>query len=540
MPAVLPIPLVSVIIPCYNYSHFLAEAIDSVLRQTHLATEIVVVDDGSVDDTRAVAARYPRVRYIYQHNQGLAAARNTGIENSTGTYITFLDADDWLFPDALAVNVQYLEQSQPAAFSAGWHTAVEANGFRREVMNSASPNAYLGLLARGNYIAMIAAVMFRRAILADFRFDTSLANCEDYDLFLRIARHHPVVQHQTPLAAYRFHDSAMSAHIPSMLVGALAVLGRHRPLLHTPDELAAYHQGVSYWTWYYCQRLWQESKVTPSAFAATMAFFLKRAPAAAYYYSLTGTKVMMKKAIKRLLPRTALKGLNQLGLIGYPIPQPGHVTTGDFSQTTPFSTIFGYDRGGPIDRYYIENFLQQESASIHGRVLEIGDNAYTKQFGASRVIQSDVLHIDPINAQATFVGDLSNAPHLPDAAFDCIILTQTLHLIYDFKGALMTCYRILKPGGTLLLTVPGITPIDKGEWKETWYWSFTDKALSRLMTELYTEAMFEIQSFGNVGVAAAYLYGMGLPEISRDKLDYYDPQFQVINTLKAVKQPVNA
>lgn len=116
--------LVSVIIPCYNYGRFLAEAIDSVLRQTHLATEIVVVDDGSVDDTRAVAASYPQVRYIYQENQGLSAARNTGIENSAGTYITFLDADDWLFPDALAINVQYLDQSHLTAFSAGWHTPV--------------------------------------------------------------------------------------------------------------------------------------------------------------------------------------------------------------------------------------------------------------------------------------------------------------------------------------------------------------------------------------------------------------------------------
>jgi SAM-dependent methyltransferase len=157
------------------------------------------------------------------------------------------------------------------------------------------------------------------------------------------------------------------------------------------------------------------------------------------------------------------------------------------------------------------------------------------QYGGTTVSQSDVLHIDATNPQATFVGDLSDAPHIPDNTFDCLVLTQTLHLIYDFKGALQTCYRILKPGGTLLLTVPGITPIDRGEWKETWYWTFTDRALYRLFAETFSASKVEISSFGNVRVATAYLYGLGLPEIDRLSLDYYDPQFQVINAVKAVK-----
>jgi hypothetical protein len=109
-------------------------------------------------------------------------------------------------------------------------------------------------------------------------------------------------------------------------------------------------------------------------------------------------------------------------------------------------------------------------------------------------------------------------------------------LIYDFKSALHTCHRILKPGGVLLLTVPGITPIDPGEWKETWYWSFTDKALSRIVTEIFGNGQVQVQSFGNVHVAAAFLYGVGRAELPPEKLDFYDPQFQVINTVKAVKR----
>jgi ubiquinone/menaquinone biosynthesis C-methylase UbiE len=138
------------------------------------------------------------------------------------------------------------------------------------------------------------------------------------------------------------------------------------------------------------------------------------------------------------------------------------------------------------------------------------------------------------------VGDLSNAPHIPDDTFDCLVLTQTLHLIYDFKSALHTCYRILKPGGTLLLTVPGITPIDRGEWKETWYWTFTDRALHRLFAETFPVGSVEIFSFGNVRVATSYLYGLGLSEIDQVSLDYFDPQFQVINAVKAVKHAAMA
>jgi len=156
------------------------------------------------------------------------------------------------------------------------------------------------------------------------------------------------------------------------------------------------------------------------------------------------------------------------------------------------------------------------------------------------VRQSDVLHVDAGNPQATFVGDLSDAPHLADDAFDCLVLTQTLHLIYDFRGALRTCFRILKPGGVPLLTSPGVTPIDRGEWANTWYWSFTAQALRRLLADTFPGAQVAIGSHGNVHVAAAYLFGLGLPEIEPRKLAYYDPQYQVINTVRAVKPSAGA
>lgn len=235
-----------------------------------------------------------------------------------------------------------------------------------------------------------------------------------------------------------------------------------------------------------------------------------------------------------LFKKKAKKILNRFGLFRYAPPVKG-INFGDFKRTMPFSKEFGYDRGGPIDRYYIENFLEKYKGDIQGDVLEIGDNEYTLKFGGSKVANSHILHVDNKNPAATYVGDLSDAPQIPDNMFDCIVLTQTLHLIYDLKGAIATCYRILKPGGVLLMTVPGISNIDFTEWKHLWLWAFTDSVIKRILSESFPEKNIETDVFGNVMVATAFLYGMGLPEIEKDKLDSCDPHYQVIITARAVK-----
>jgi SAM-dependent methyltransferase len=244
---------------------------------------------------------------------------------------------------------------------------------------------------------------------------------------------------------------------------------------------------------------------------------------------------MIKSSIKKLIPYSILKRLRRLTSSKSLPPPINHVGLGDFNRLTPFSKAFGYDRGGPIDRYYIESFLKKEAGSIAGRVLEIGDNSYTLLYGGKNVTTSDILHVDENNPAATFVGDISHAPQIPDNIFDCIIFTQTLHLIYDFKSALRTCHRILKPGGTLLLTVPYITSIDHGEWNATWYWAFTDKVFGPLMQETFPGSLTDVCCFGNVMTASAFLFGMGQPELSKEKLDFHDPHFQVIIAVKTVK-----
>jgi SAM-dependent methyltransferase len=217
------------------------------------------------------------------------------------------------------------------------------------------------------------------------------------------------------------------------------------------------------------------------------------------------------------------------------LPPKGKVDFGDLRRLAPISREYGYDRGRPVDRYYIENFLLSEADLIKGRVLEVGENTYTLAFGGAHVAQSDVLHIYESNPTTTFVADLSDAPHLPSNAFDCAIVTQTLHLIYDIKAALATLYRILKPGGVLLATVPGISQISDDEWNDTWYWALTTSSVQRLAEEVFPKSGIEVASHGNVLSAISFLQGLSDDELTRDELDHNDPLYQVVITLRASK-----
>jgi SAM-dependent methyltransferase len=218
-------------------------------------------------------------------------------------------------------------------------------------------------------------------------------------------------------------------------------------------------------------------------------------------------------------------------------PAPGRVVLGDLRRTRPFSAHFGSERGQPVDRYYIEAFLLQHASDIGGRVLEVGDATYTHRFGKDRVTTSDVLHVDAEVPGATVVADLSDADHLPGDAFDCIVLTQTLHLIYDFRAAIATLRRVLAPGGVVLVTVPGITQIDTGEWAHTWYWSFTVHSVKRLFGEEFGPENITVEQHGSVLSAVAFLEGMAAGELTKAELAVDDPAYPVFVGVRAIKAP---
>ena len=217
------------------------------------------------------------------------------------------------------------------------------------------------------------------------------------------------------------------------------------------------------------------------------------------------------------------------------VPRPGRVRFGDLRRVRPFSEWFGFDRGTPLDRLYIEGFLARCSADIRGRVLEVGDNAYTLRFGGAAVTRSDVLHVDASNRHATIIGDLSDGAGLPEAAFDCIVLTQTLHLIHDLPRAVATLQRMLVPGGVLLATAPGVSSVDRGEWGASWHWSLTPLSLERLLKDRFGEAEVAVESHGNVLTAAGFLYGLAAEEFTPAELAAEDPRYPVIVAARAVK-----
>jgi SAM-dependent methyltransferase len=246
----------------------------------------------------------------------------------------------------------------------------------------------------------------------------------------------------------------------------------------------------------------------------------------------------VKALAKSVLPEASRRWLRQQQRRLYRLPAIRRFGPfGHLRRVKPFRPLFGSGYGQCIDRYYIEKFLSTHQTDVRGRVLEVGDNAYTLRFGGARVVRSDVLHVRPDNPEATIVADLTHADDvIPSQIFDCVILTQTLEVIYDFRAALRTVCRILKPGGVLLATFPGIRHISRHDM-EAWgeYWRFTTLSASKFFTEAFGEAGVTVEAYGNVLAAVGFLHGIVTDELSAEELDYYDPDYELLIAVRVIK-----
>jgi SAM-dependent methyltransferase len=219
-------------------------------------------------------------------------------------------------------------------------------------------------------------------------------------------------------------------------------------------------------------------------------------------------------------------------------PLKGTVRFGSLRRLTPIDADWGFSRGLPIDRYYLENFLRDHADDIRGRVLEVDNNAYTRKFGGSKVTRSDVLHIGEQGPGVTLVGDLQHGDHLPSDAFDCIVLTQVLNLAFDARAAIRTVHRMLGPGGVALVTVPGLTRmLSDAEHQWGHCWGFTTFSLGRIFREEFPGGTIEVASCGNVLSTTAFFYGLATDELRPHELDHHDPEIELLVTLRAVKAP---
>jgi glycosyltransferase involved in cell wall biosynthesis len=248
--AVAQAPLVSVIIPCFKQAHFLSESIGSVLCQQHAHLEIVVVDDGSPDNTEEIARRVPGVRYLRQRNMGLSAARNRGVRESRGAYVVFLDADDRLLAGAVSTGLREFQERPGLGMVAGHFRVIGLNGrvIASPTSRAVQQDHYLSLL-RDYFIGPPGVMMFRREAIDQLGgFDTANSPAADYEIALRVARALPIHVHEEVVLEYRRHAANMSGDPAEMLTATMAVLRQQRRYAsRMPGGREAYRAGVRHW-----------------------------------------------------------------------------------------------------------------------------------------------------------------------------------------------------------------------------------------------------------------------------------------------------
>jgi len=249
-------PGVTIAIACYNQGHFLAEAIQSALSQSLPPSAVIVVDDGSTDNTAAAARAWPDVSYHHQTNGGLSAARNTGLALTNTRFVLFLDADDRLTPHALSSAVKCLAESPAAAFAYGGYREITEDGLAAADHPPHKPADIFHALLRNNFIGMHGTVLYDTEMLrAIGGFNQELTACEDWDVYLRLTRQHPVAVYDAIGAEYRRHGAGMSLDVARMAAMTERVMARQRSLGLDAEGLRAARIGVAFARRWRSQRL---------------------------------------------------------------------------------------------------------------------------------------------------------------------------------------------------------------------------------------------------------------------------------------------
>ncbi|SEQ05546.1 glycosyltransferase [Microlunatus flavus] len=530
--------LVSVVMIFRDAERFFDAAIDSVLAQTHPALELLLCDDGSTDASTATARRRAdaepaRVRYLdhpgHAH-RGMSATRNLGIAAARGEVVAFLDADDVWDPGHLAHEVALLADHPEASFVCGraldWYSWKDADAEDRwsplpwpPGTSVPPPRMLSAVLRRGAYSTPTCSLLVRRDVLHEVGGgdDAFTALFEDQVLLAKLYLTQTCVISGTRTARYRRHDWSSTAVA-------------QREGTYDPGGPSSSHEAFVRW-------LVERPELAVDD--AEHRELRDQLAGALRPYDALPQPVSARERLRRVVP-SPVRPLVRRGLRGLArrTPRPGLADVWPLRRLDPVSRQFGYDRGLPVDRYYIERFLAEHAQLVAGRVLEVGDDGYTRQFGGPRVSRSDVLNVDGTIAGTTLVadlGDLEASAHLPSEAFDCLVVTQTLHLVYDMAAAMSTLHRLLAPGGTLLLTVPGISPLSADRWAGTWSWALTPYSARRLVGEVFGDGEVQVTSYGNVLSAVSFLEGLAAGELRRRELDTVDPQFPVLVAVRADK-----
>ena len=205
-------------------------------------------------------------------------------------------------------------------------------------------------------------------------------------------------------------------------------------------------------------------------------------------------------------------------------------------ETKPVDAFFGRKRGEPVDRYYIEKFLDEHKQFIYGKCLEIAEDTYTRQFGEDRVTDSVMLHVEGWGNNVV-KGNLETGEGITEESFDTMIITQTLMFIYDVESAVKHIFSGLAKGGSALITVSGISQIARND-DNNWgmFHSFYMSGLKRIFYPVFGGENVEIVHYGNVKTAMAFLYGATREEIGDADFNVIDADYPVIYGIHARKQ----
>ena len=492
----------AVVVTCFELGAFLADAVDSVLRQTRPVDELVIVDDGSTDaiTTRALDECVARgLCVVRTPHRGVAAARNAGINLTAADQVVLLDGDDLFEADLVEAMAGTLDARPDLAFVT---CAVQAFGNASYTWIPPACTARSALARGGPHVS---SMFRRRAWQIAGPFAPQLEGYEDTDFWVRLmtAGFTGCVLDR-PLLNYRVRKNSRYSHAIRS-----DTFIRTRERLHTSYTLA----------------------MAPSErhelLVDTFQFVAEQH---AHAQDLAGRARRHAVEADRLLGEIARRRSDVRGLRADP-------DWGDFKGAAPISAFWGFDRGTPVDRFFIESFLSRHAPDIRGHVVEVKDDGYTRRLG-HHLTCVDVIDVDAGNPHATIVVDLTHPSEVPKGVADCFILTQTLHLLFDIKGAIASAARLLKPGGVLLCTIPCLSRLEAGtEQDGSDWWRLTPSAVEELFWQAFPSGQVQVSPVGNLKTCAAFLQGLATEELSAEDLDAHDPAYPLLCTVRAVAAP---
>ena len=581
----------------YNSEQYIVEAIESVIDQSYSNWELVLIDDGSSDNSTMIAKGYvekysKRIRY-FEHenhqNKGMSASRNLGISKSNGMYFCFLDSDDIYMPQKIKNNIKimcsYPEVEFIVAATEYWYS------WTGNIKDREKDRVWM------NFGVKPRSVIEPPILLFHFINDIKTAPCIGSFLIKKKAIHKvglfieefkglyedqafiTKLYHKTRgyvcdecLDKYRKHPessvevSKSKGTIQTATINFLNWVEEYflennlidlkiwKALIERRQKVINNYITNSYTKQDYKERLNYEeknkeyttkyekllnSKDEWKSIAKERSEKLKQVrnrleksknrisllkESKLHWKNIAEERKIKNKLQDKKIKSFKAKGINRYLLFLDTYTQYVYLnflkiiksiylistkTQPDTNKTdtktisgkisgkleaktdllfkrslNPVSKEWGFDRGVPIDRYYIEDFIKYNSAAIKGKILEINDNRYTIKYGKHKVIESDVLDINENNTKATIIADITDSKHISTNKFDCIIFTQTLQLIYDFESAIKTLHRILNKNGVLLVTFPGITKI-LVDRNYGWYWNFTTFSAEKIFNKYF-------------------------------------------------------